>query len=72
MSAAVDTSFTPSANGDVYALAASGANVYVGGPFSQVNGVTRNGLALLDGTTGTVLPFNPNPNERIRYTFDSS
>jgi Domain of unknown function (DUF5122) beta-propeller len=50
----------PQFNGTVWALRASGSSVYVGGAFTQVNGVARRGLAKLDATTGAVDPnFNP-------------
>jgi hypothetical protein len=50
----------PEFNGTVWALQASGSSIYVGGAFTQVNGVARRGLVKLDATTGAVDPtFNP-------------
>jgi hypothetical protein len=50
----------PEFNGTVWALQASGSSIYVGGAFTQVNGVPRRGLVKLDATTGAVDPaFNP-------------
>jgi hypothetical protein len=50
----------PRFDGTVWALQASGSSVYVGGAFTQVNGVARRGLVKLDATTGAVDPnFNP-------------
>lgn len=52
-------------NGGVVAIARHGDRVYIGGSFSRlVNsqtgaGITRNGLAALDATTGEVLDWNP-------------
>jgi hypothetical protein len=52
---------TPEFNGTVWALQASGSSIYVGGAFTQVNGVARRALVKLDATTGAVDPtFNPN------------
>jgi hypothetical protein len=36
--------------------------IYVGGFFSAVGGVGRNGLAQVDGSTGGLATWNPNPN----------
>ncbi|HST85889.1 MAG TPA: hypothetical protein VLL08_29395 [Kineosporiaceae bacterium] len=48
------SSFAPSFNGDVWALATDGTSLYVGGSFSTVNGVARQGLAKLNLSTGAV------------------
>lgn len=51
----------PEFNGTVWALQASGSSIYVGGAFTQVNGVARRGLVKLDATTGALDPtFSPN------------
>jgi hypothetical protein len=49
------------ATATVRAVAASpdGSVVYIGGLFSQVNGVNRANVAAIDTTTCAVLPFNP-------------
>jgi hypothetical protein len=50
----------PQFDGTVWALAASGSSVYVGGAFTHVNGVARRGLVKLDAATGAIDPtFNP-------------
>ena len=50
----------PEFNGTVWALQASGSSIYLGGSFSQVNGIARRGLVKLDAATGAVDPsFNP-------------
>lgn len=53
----------------VLELAASGANVYVAGAFSQVGGVARKNIAAVTnvpGETGTVLPFDVDVNGAVR------
>jgi hypothetical protein len=53
-------SMAPVFNGTVWALEASGSSVYVGGSFTQVNGIARRGLVKLNAATGAVDPtFNP-------------
>jgi hypothetical protein len=50
----------PQFDGTVWALAASGSSIYVGGSFTHVNGVARRGLVKLNAATGAVDPtFNP-------------
>jgi hypothetical protein len=44
--------FQASVDGDVRALTAHGANVYVGGRFGSINGVPRAGLARVDARSG--------------------
>src|SRR3954467_7203900 len=44
----ISTAFTPSFNGDVWAIVASGSSLYVGGNFSTVNGVARRALVKID------------------------
>jgi Domain of unknown function (DUF5122) beta-propeller len=57
----ISTSFAPSINGEVWALASDGASLWVGGTFTSVNGVARRGVAKLNRTTGAVDPaFNAN------------
>ena len=57
----VDPSFSVTFTGGslVTALLRSGTQLVVGGGFATVNGVPRVGLAVLDSTTGAVLPVNP-------------
>ena len=54
----VDPQFDPGTNGKVNAIAVSenGATVFLGGTFTQVDGVARTGLAAVDATTGEVRP----------------
>jgi PKD repeat protein len=53
----VATSFAPTINGTVKALAVSpdGSRLYVGGSFNQVNGQTRFNFAAFDTATGALL-----------------
>jgi len=44
---ALDVAWNPAPNGSVRALALDAAAIYVGGQFSSIGGVTRNGLARL-------------------------
>jgi hypothetical protein len=57
----VSTSFAPSVNGEVWALASDGASLWIGGTFTSVNGVARRGVAKLNPATGAVdAAFNAN------------
>ena len=51
-----DGGFNANTDGIVYAVAASAdsSTIYIGGTFTQVNGVARANLAALDATTGAV------------------
>ncbi|MCW2505807.1 MAG: hypothetical protein JWO79_4091 [Actinomycetia bacterium] len=52
--------FAPVFGGPVWALAAIGNDLYVGGEFSKVNGVAHQALVKLDATTGVIDPdFDP-------------
>jgi hypothetical protein len=53
-STGVVRSFAPDINGRVYALAAHGDSVYIGGKFGTVSGVSRPNLVKVDATTGAV------------------
>ena len=58
------SSFQANANFGVQSLAVSGFTLYVGGTFTLIGGTatgdtTRNNIAALDATTGSVLPWNP-------------
>ncbi|MEA2495197.1 MAG: trimeric autotransporter adhesin, partial [Thermoleophilaceae bacterium] len=52
----------------VYSLAASGNTIYAAGQFAALNSgaAARNNLAAIDGTSGAVLPWNPNVTGRLR------
>ena len=57
----ISTTFLPNPDGTVRVVlpAADGQSVYVGGSFSTIGGVARDGLALVRVSDGAVLPFNP-------------
>jgi len=47
--------FAPDVNGYVWAIEAKGKALYIGGSFTQVNGVSRPGLAKVNATTGQLI-----------------
>jgi len=53
----VDPDFDASTNGDVRAVAASedGTRIFIGGTFTEVNGVPRQNLAAIDAVTGALI-----------------
>lgn len=66
---ALVTGFGASLNGQGLALAASadGAQIYVSGDFTSVNGSSRSRVAALDATTGALVPgFRADANARVR------
>ncbi|CAN5222881.1 hypothetical protein BH09ACT1_BH09ACT1_18070 [soil metagenome] len=57
---AIDTTFTASANGQVYAVDSTATAVYFAGSFTQSNGIARPGqAAAVNATTSAVLPWAP-------------
>jgi hypothetical protein len=46
--------FAPKVNGSVWGIAGAGDSLYIGGAFTEVNGVARRGIAKIDATTGAV------------------
>lgn len=65
----LDTSFAPRTNAQVYAITASpdGSRLYIGGDFTQVDGVSVWRVAALDRATGAlVTSFLPRPDYRVR------
>ena len=59
------TSWAPNVNGKVFALEVVGNVIYLGGSFTQVNGVARKNLAAVDASTGNVLSWNPSTNNTV-------
>ena len=63
----VINSFASRTNGAVWALAASGGSIYIGGDFTTANGVARRGLAKVSATTGAIdTAFNANLNGSVK------
>ncbi len=61
------TGFAPAMNKPVYAMAASGGVLYVGGTFTKVGTVNRIRLAAFDLTTGTLISsFAPKVSATVR------
>ena len=57
---AVDTLFdTAAADSTIAAVAVQGSQVFIAGPFAQVGGQARSGVAALHPATGTLAPFDP-------------
>ena len=59
--------WSPAANKEVYSLAASpdGATIYVGGLFSAVGGQPRARLAAVSASTGALLPFRADADNKV-------
>ena len=61
--------WNPNVNGNVYALVASGGNIYIGGTFTTVGGATHKNLAEVNGTSGAPITGFANslrPNKAVR------
>jgi predicted small secreted protein len=54
------------ANSGVYVLAVSNGTLYAGGGFTSMGGKTRNYLAALNATSGSLLSWNPNANMEVQ------
>ena len=62
------TTWAPSLNAQAISITASadGSTIYLGGSFTQVDGVTRNRLVAVSAATGEVVNgFNPNVNANV-------
>ncbi len=70
------TSWNPDVSGGispaVETIAVSGDNVYVGGNFTTVSTQTRNRLAAVSASTGSLLTWNPNASATVRSLVVSS
>jgi PKD repeat protein len=58
---ALVSTFAPSVNGSVRAIAATNDTVYLGGDFTAVGSAARNKLAAVSATNGAVLSWAPEP-----------
>ena len=54
---------------NVLSLATNGTNVYAGGTFWSVGASTRNNVAAVDATTGSLLSFDANANNIVRSVY---
>ncbi|HYU64715.1 MAG TPA: hypothetical protein VEK36_00390, partial [Candidatus Paceibacterota bacterium] len=62
----VDPDFNVEVNeGGLSCLATDGVNLYLGGRFSGINGVARSNAAAVVLGTGTLTPWNPQPNDWV-------
>lgn len=55
----------PSVNGQVYALAAKGDTLFIGGDFIEVDETPRSNIAAIDLNTGNLLDWNPVTNDKV-------
>jgi hypothetical protein len=63
---ALDPTWDPGANNIVRTLVVSGANVYIGGEFTSLDGRALSNLAVVDASSGTANQFwNPNPDGAV-------
>ncbi len=60
----VDPSWNPNLNNNVFAIAVSGSNVYLGGSFTTVGVIARNRAAAV-GTDGALTAWNPDLNNFV-------
>jgi len=68
MTTGVLLDWSPSTNGSVEALATDGTNVFVGGSFTTINGVSRNRLGAVD-SSGALLPWATGANNSVLALF---
>jgi hypothetical protein len=67
-----DATWNPTAdninnNGYVFAITISGSDIYVGGDFTNIGGLSRNFIAKLNNSTGAAnVSWNPNANQQVR------
>ncbi len=65
-------SFSTTAGSQVNATCVSGSNIYIGGKFTISDGSSRNYIASVNGTTGAINSWDPNPNNEIKDIILSS
>ncbi len=61
-----DSSFPLGANNTVFALAVSGSDLYAGGDFTSIGGVSANHIAKWSGSTHTWSPLGLGVDNRVR------
>ena len=58
-----DGTWNPNANGTVLSIAISGSDIYAGGNFTSIGGLTRKNIAKLNNTDGSADgTWNPDAN----------
>jgi trimeric autotransporter adhesin len=57
--------FRPLNNGPIWAVAAQGDRLFLGGGFTSLGGVSHEYLAELDGRDGTLQPWTPQPSSSV-------
>ena len=62
---ALISSFSPSLDSSVYAIAATNSTVYVGGTFSRANGQPRAHLAAFSASNGALLTWHPSTDNNV-------
>src|SRR5262245_27554603 len=55
------STWNPSPNGQITALARSGSTIYAVGQFSQISGIPRSGIAAVDAETGSATSWVAHP-----------
>jgi len=60
------TAWNPTTNGPVYALLLFAGRLYAGGAFTNVDGLARNHLAVVDTLSGGLGTWNPNADGDVR------
>ncbi len=58
--------WTPAPNGWVHAMALKGDTLFVGGTFSEINGLPRRSIAAIDANSGEVLGWAPDADGLVR------
>lgn len=61
----IDSNFVANTDVQVDALLLQGTTLYMGGQFTTINGQGRYCFGAVEKASGTVLPFNPQPNDSV-------
>lgn len=68
---AADASWNPSPAGTVSDMIVDGSNLYIGGHFTSIGGVTRNRLAAIDTSTGALTSWDPDVSAPVNGSVSS-
>jgi hypothetical protein len=66
------STFTPTLDDAVWALAVHDGRLFVGGEFDTVNGIAREGLVALDPETGAIIPSFDTHIDNVETAFEGS